>query len=139
MRITTNDEYFRIRSFEELQQVLDEKVTNKALASTSKINDIIKKAYNKSSYSIERKFHSNKEYDYDNDNMTHDLQRLAKKVEKATINTKDNATRVVDTFEETISNDVTKGNEISLPLRSRLQRQNVTIKEKGDPSICDKY
>ena len=37
----TNDEYFRIRNLEELQQVLNEKVTSTTLASMTKINDII--------------------------------------------------------------------------------------------------
>ena len=97
-KIITNDEYFRIRNIEKLQQILNEKVISTTLASTKKINDIIKKAYNKSSYSIEEKSHSNKEYDYDNDNMTHDLRRLVEEVEKATINIKNNATKIVDTL-----------------------------------------
>ena len=139
-RIITNDEYFRIRNFEELRQVLNEEVTSTTLASTTKINDIIRKAYNKSSYSIEEKSHSNEEYDYDNDNMAHDLRKLAKEVEKATINTKDNAIEIVNTLENAIGNDATKNTKISLPLRPRLRRQNATIKEeeKG-PSICNNY
>ena len=81
-RIITNDEYFRIKNVEELQQVLNEKVTNIAFASTQRINDIIKKAYNKSLYSIEKKFHSNEKYKHDNVDMTNDLRKLAKEVEK---------------------------------------------------------
>ena len=137
--IIMNDEYFRIRNLEELQQILNEKVTSTALASIQKINDIIKKAYNKSLYSIEERFHSNDEYKYDNNNMANDFRKLAKKMKKATINTKDNATRVVDILEKVISNDVTKESEISLFLRFRLQRQNVTIEKKKSSSMCDKY
>ena len=138
-RIITNDEYFRIRSFEKLQQVLDEKVTNTALASTQKINDIIKKAYNKSSYSIEEKFHSNEEYDYDNDNMAQDLQKLVEEVEKATINIKDNAIEIVNILEEVIGNDATMNKDIPLSLRLELRRQDATIKQEEGSSICDNY
>ena len=138
-RIITNDDYFRIRNLEKLQQILNEKGTSIALASTQRINDIIRKAYNKSSYSIEKKSHSNEKYEYDNDNMTNDLRKLAKEVEKATINIKNNTIEVVNTFEEVISNDVTKKNEISLFLRLKLQRQNVTITKKENSSICNNY
>ena len=137
--ITTNDEYFRVKDIEKLQQVLNEEVTSKALASTKKINDIIKKAYNKSSYSIEEKFHSNEKYDYDNDNMTHDLRKLVEEVEKATIDIKDNATKVVNTLEEVMGNDATKENEIPLPLWPKLQRQGATIEERKAPPICNNY
>ena len=138
-KIITNNEYFRTRSFEELQQILNEKVTSTTFASTQKINDIIKKAYNKSSYSIEEKSHSNEKYDYDNDNMTHDLRRLVEEVEKTTINIKNNATEVVNTLEDAISNDVTRNKEISLPLRFKLRWQNATIQKEESPSICDEY
>ena len=134
-----NDEYFRIRSFEELQQVLNEEVTSTTFASTQKVNDIIKKAYNKSSYSIERKSHSNEKYEYDNEKMTQDFRKLIEEIEKATIIIKDNATRVVDTLEKIISNDVTKKNEISLSLRFKLRRRNVTIEKKKNSSICNEY
>ena len=137
--IITNDEYFRIRNLEELQQVLNEKVTSTTLASMTKINDIIWKAYNKSSYSIEKKSHSNEKYDYDNDNMTHDFWKLIKEVEKATINIKDNAIEVVNTLEDVIDNDVTRNKEISLSLRFKLLRQDVIIKEKKNSSICNNY
>ena len=137
--IITNDEYFRIRNFEELQQILNEKVTSTALASTTKINDIIRKAYNKSSYSIEEKSHSNEEYDYDNENMTNDLRRLAKEVERTMINIERSAIKVVNTLEEAIGNDVIKENEIPLLLRLRLQRQNTTIKERKAPPMCNNY
>ena len=138
-KIITNDEYFRIRNFEKLQQVLDEKVTSKALASTTKVNDIIKKAYNKSSYLIEGKSHLNEKYDYDNDNMTHDLRKLAEEVEQATINIKDNAIKIVDTLEDVIGNDAIRNEEIPLFLRLRLRGQNATIKEEGSPPICNNY
>ena len=134
-----NDEYFRIRNLEELQQVLNEKVTSTALASTKEINNIIKKAHNKSSYSIEEKSHSNEKYDYDNEKMTQNLRKLVEEVEKTTIIIKDNATKVVNTLEEIISNDAIKKDEISLPLRFKLRRQNVTIKKKGNSSICNNY
>ena len=137
--IITNDEYFRIRNLEELQQVLNKEITSTTFASTKKINDIIKKAYNKSSYSIEEKSHSNEKYDYDNDNMTHDLRRLVEEVEKTTINIKNNATEVVNTLEDAISNDVTRNKEISLPLRFKLRWQNATIQKEESPSICDEY
>ena len=138
-RTTTNDEYFRIRNLEELQQVLDEKVTSTTFASTQRINDIIKKAYNKSSYSIEGKSHSNEEYEYDNDNMANDLRRLAKEVEQAMIDIEGSAIKVVDILEEAIDNDATKENEISLPLRPKLQRQDATIEEKEVSSMCNNY
>ena len=120
--IITNDDYFRIRNLEELQQVLNEKVTGTALASTQQINDIIKKAYNKSSYSVEGKTHSNEEYDYD-----------------TTVDIKDSTIRVVDTLEEAIGSDVIEKEEISLLLRFRLRRHDVTIKEEEAPPICDNY
>ena len=71
--------------------------------------------------------------------MTNDLRKLAKKIERATINIKDNATKVVDTLKEIISNDATKKNEISLLLRLRLQRQNATIMKKQVPPMCNNY
>ena len=116
---------------------MNEKITSTTLASNQKINDIIKKAYNKTSYLVEEKFHSNKKYDYDNDEMINDLRKLAKKVEKATIEIKDNAIKIVDTLEASIGNDATKGKKISLPLRFKLQRQNVTI--KGNQYKCEEY
>ena len=137
--IITNDEYFRIRNIEELQQVLNEEITSTTFASTKEINDIIKKAYNKSSYSIEEKLHSNEEYDYDNEEMTHDLRKLVEEVEKTTINIKGNTTEIVDTLEDVISNDVIRSEEISLFLRFKLQRQNVTIEEKESLSMCNNY
>ena len=118
---------------------MNEKVTNTTFASTQKINDTIKKAYNKSSYSIEEKFHSNEKYDYDNDEMTQDLRKLVEEVERATINIKDNAIRVVDTLEEVMSNDATKEKEILLFLRLRLQRQDVIVEKKEISSICNNY
>ena len=138
-KIITNDDYFRIWNLEELQQILNEKITNTTFASTQRINDIIKKAYNKSSYSIEKKSHSNEKYEYDNDNMTNDFQEFAKKVERITNNIKDNATKVVDTLEEAIGNDATKENEISILLRFKLQRQDVIVEEKKTSSICINY
>ena len=70
--------------------------------------------------------------------MTKNFRKFAKKVEKTTINIKNNAIEVVNTLEEIISNDVTKENEISLLLRFKLQRQNVTIEEKTS-SMCNNY
>ena len=137
--IITNDEYFRIRNLEELQQVLDEEITSTTFASTKEVNNTIRKAYNKLSYSIEEKSHSNKEYDYDSEEMAQDLRKLAKEVEKATTIIKDNATKVVDTFEEVISNDAIKKEEIPLFLRFKLQRQDVTIEERKVSSICNNY
>ena len=118
---------------------MDEEVIGTTLASTKEINDIIKKAYNKSSYSIEGKSHSNEKYDYDNDNMTHDLRRFVEEVEKATINIKDNAIEIVNTFEDVIGNDVIRNKKISLFLRFRLRRQNVTIEEEKVSSMCNNY
>ena len=77
--------------------------------------------YNKSSYSIENKFHLNEKYEYDNDNMTHDFRKFTKKVEKTTINIKNNTIKVVNIFEDVISNDVIKNKKISLFLRFKLQ------------------
>ena len=79
---------------------------------------------------VEEKFHSNEEYEYDNDNMAKDLRKLAKEVERATIDIKNNAIEVVNTLEEIICNDIIRKEEIPLPLRLRLQRQDVTIEEK---------
>ena len=118
---------------------MNEKITSTTFASTQKINNIIKKAHNKSSYSIEKKSHSNENHDYDNAKITQDLLKLAKKVEKTIINVKDNATKITNTFEEVINNDIKKKKEISLFLRSRLQRQNVTIKEEEILSIYNNY
>ena len=118
---------------------MNEEVTSTTFASNQKINDIIKKAYNKTSYFVERKSRSNEKYDYDNDEMTNDLRKLAKEVEKATIEIKDNAIEIVNTLEAFISNDVTKSKEISLFLRFKLQRQNVTIEENQFVQECEEY
>ena len=138
-KIITNDDYFRIRNIKELQQVLNEEVTSTAFASTQRINDIIKKAYNKSLYSIEGKSHSNEKYDYDNEEMTQDLRKLIEEIEKATIDIKDNAIKVVNTLEKVIGNDVTKKEEISLLLRFKLQRRDATITKKESPPMCNNY
>ena len=138
-KIITNDNYFRIRNLEELQQILNEKITNLIFASNQKINDIIRKAYNKSSYSIENKFYSNEKYEYDNDNMIYDFRKFVEKVEKAMINIKNNAIKVVNTLENVISNDVTKNKEISLLLRFKLRRQNAIIEKNQFSSKCDNY
>ena len=71
--------------------------------------------------------------------MTNDFRKLAKKIERTTIDIKNNATKVVDTLEEVISNDATKKNEISLSLRLKLQRQDVTITKRKNSSICNNY
>ena len=137
--IITNDEYFKIKNSKKLQQVLNEKITSTTFASNQKINDIIKKAYNKTSYSIEEKFHLNEKYEYDNDEMINDLRKLAKEVEKATIEIKDNTIEIVNTLEAFINNDVTKDKEISLLLRFKLQRQNITIEGSQFVHECKKY
>ena len=124
-----NDDYFRIRNLEELQQILNEKVTNSTFASNQKINDIIWKTYNKSLYLIKNKFHSNEKYEYDNDNITYDLRKLVEEIEEATINIKDNAIEVVNIFEDVINNDVTRNKKISLFLRFKLRRQNAIVEE----------
>ena len=122
-----------------MQQILDEEVTSTTLASNQKINDIIKKAYNKTSYFVEEKFHSNEEYDYDNDEMTNDLRKLAKEVEKTTIEIKNNAIEIVNTLEAFIGNDATKDKEISLFLRLELQRRDATIEGSQLVHECKKY
>ena len=71
--------------------------------------------------------------------MTHDFRKFVKKVEKTTINIKNNATKIVNILEKIINNDVTKKNEISLFLRFKLSKRNVTIEKKKNSSICDKY
>ena len=118
---------------------MNEKVTSTTFASNQEINDIIKKAYNKTSYFVEEKTHSNEEYDYDNDEMVNDLRKLAKEVEKATIEIKGNAIEIVDILEASIGNDVIKRKEISLFLRLKLQRQNATIEESQLMFECEKY
>ena len=71
--------------------------------------------------------------------MTNDLRKLAKEIEKATIEIKNNAIEVVNTLETFINNDVTKRKEISLSLRFRLQRQSAKV-EEGQPILeCEKY
>ena len=71
--------------------------------------------------------------------MAQDLRKLIEEVKKATKDIKDNAMKIVNTLEETISNDVIKERKISLFLRLRLRRQNVTIEEEGSSSICNNY
>ena len=134
-----NDEYFKIKDSKKLQQILNEEITSTTFASNQEINDIIKKTYNKTSYFVEEKSHSNEKYDYDNDEMINDLQKLAKKIEKTTIEIKDNAIEIVNILEAFISNDVTKGKEISLFLRFKLQRQDATIEESQLIHECEKY
>ena len=118
---------------------MNEEVTNTTFASNQKINDIIKKAYNKTSYFVEKKSRSNEKYDYDNDEMINDLRKLAKEIEKTTIEIKNNTIEIVNTLETFISNDVTKNKEISLLLRLKLQRQDVTIEESQLVHECEKY
>ena len=122
-----------------LQQILNEKVTSTTLALNQEINDIIKKAYNKTLYFVKKKFHSNEKYDYDNDEMINDLRKLVEKVKKTTIEIKNNAIKVVNIFEAIINNDVTKDKEISLFLRFKLQRQNANVKKNQIITICNKY
>ena len=71
--------------------------------------------------------------------MTHDLRKLVEKVEKATTNIEDNTIRIVDTLEEVINNDATKEKKISLLLRLRLRRRNVTIEKKEASPMCNNY
>ena len=71
--------------------------------------------------------------------MTYDFQKFVEEVEKTTINIKNNAIKVVNTLEDVIGNDVTRNKEISLFLRFKLRRQDVTIKEKKTSSIYDNY
>ena len=118
---------------------MNEEVTNTTFASNQKINDIIKKTYNKTLYFVEEKFHSNEKYDYDNDEMINDLRKLAKEIEKTMIEIKNNAIEIVNTLEAFISNDVTKGKKISLFLRFKLQRQNATIEGSQSIHECEKY
>ena len=136
---TTNDEYFKIKDSKELQQVLDEEVTSTTLASNQEINNIIKKAYNKTSYLVEEKSHSDEKYEYDNNEMANDLQKLAKEVERATIEIKDNAIEIVGTLEAFIGSDATKDKEISLSLQLKLQRQGATIEENQLANECKEY
>ena len=137
--IITNDEYFKIKNSKKLQQVLNEEIISTTFASNQEINNIIKKAYNKTSYFVEKKSHSNEKYEYDNNEMINDLRKLAKKVEKTTIEIKNNAIEIVDTLEASISSDATKDKEISLFLRFKLQRQNVTIEENQFVQECEEY
>ena len=118
---------------------MDEEVTSTTFASNQEINNIIKKVYNKTSYLVEGKSHSNEKYDYDNDEMINDLRKLAKKVEKTTIEIKDNAIKIEDTLEAFISNDATKSKEISLSLRSKLQRRDAIIEKSQSIHECEEY
>ena len=71
--------------------------------------------------------------------MAHDLRKLVEEVEKATINTKDNAIEIMDILEKAIDNDAIRNKEIPLLLRFKLRRQDVTIKKKEVSSICNNY
>ena len=71
--------------------------------------------------------------------MINDLRKLAKEVEQATIEIKSSATKIVDTLEAFIGNDATKDKEISLLLRSKLQRQDATIEESQSTHECEEY
>ena len=71
--------------------------------------------------------------------MINDLRKFAKEVEKATIEIKDNAIKIVNTLEVFVDNDVTKDKKISLLLRLKLQRQNVMIEESQFVLECEKY
>ena len=88
---------------------------------------------------IEDKSYSNEKYDYDNEKMTQNFRKLIEKVERTTIDIKDNAIKVANTLKEVISNDVIKEKEISLLLRFKLRRQDITIEEEKTPLICDDY
>ena len=118
---------------------MNEKVTSITFASNQKINNIIKKAYNKTLYFVEKKFHSNEKYDYDNDEMINDLRKFVEKIKKTTIKIKNNAIKVVNILEAIINNDVTKNKKISLFLRFKLQRQNANMRENQITTICNKY
>ena len=71
--------------------------------------------------------------------MTHDLRKLVEEVEKATINTKDNAIEIVNTLEDAIGNDAIRNKEIPLFLRFKLRRRDVTIEEREVSSMCNNY
>ena len=118
---------------------MNEEITSTTLASNQEINDIIKKVYNKTSYLVKGKSRSNKKYDYDNDEMINDLRKLAKKVERATIEIKDNTIEVVNILEAFKGNEVTKDEKISLSLRFKLQRQNATIEKSQLVHECESY
>ena len=63
--VSTDDEYYRVENVDKLQKVLNGTASDKALASTQKINDAIRRAFNKSktSYLYENRSKSNDEYE----------------------------------------------------------------------------
>ena len=136
--IITNDEYFRIKNSRKLQQILNEKVTSTTFASNQKINNIIWKTYNKTSYFVESKSYLNEKYKYDNEEMTQNLRKFVKEIERATIKIKNNAIEVVNILEKVINNDVIKKEKISLFLRFKLRRQNVIVTKKTS-LMCNNY
>ena len=71
--------------------------------------------------------------------MTYDLRKFIKEVEKATINIKNNAIKVVNILEKIISNDVIKEKEISLFLWLKLRRQDAIIKENQSSLVYNNY
>ena len=65
-KIITNDEYYRIKNIDELQQMLKEIVSNKALVNTKEINKSIRLIFQKElniSYSFIKKNKHNQEFD----------------------------------------------------------------------------
>ena len=71
--------------------------------------------------------------------MTYDFRKFVEKIEKTTINIKNNAIKVMNTLEDVISNDVTKNKEISLFLRLKLRRQNAIVEKNQFSLKCDNY
>ena len=118
---------------------MNEKITNSTFAFDKKINDIIRKTYNKLSYSIKNKFYLNEKYEYDNDEMTNDFRKLVEQVEKATIDIESNMKEIMNILEQTISNDVTQKQEISLFLRPKSRQQDANIGKKQIMLVCNNY
>ena len=82
--VSTDDEYYRVENVDKLQKVLNGTASDKAPASTQKINDAIRRAFNrpKTSYSYENRSKSNDEYEW-SEEFQAQLQGFEKKfVEK---------------------------------------------------------
>ena len=87
-RIITNDEYYRIKNIDELQQILKEKASNNASINTKEINKRIQLIFKKKSmisYLNHKETQLNNEYEC---NMTFErqLNEIVKALEKALSN-----------------------------------------------------
>ena len=89
LKVITNDEYYRVKNVDELQQVLKKRVLSNALVSTKEVNEKIRSTFKKKSmtlYLSHKKTQSNNEYECD-------------------VTFKRQLNEIVKIFEKTLSND----------------------------------